>query len=219
MTGPSGDAPRRWDLDWQPLRGLGRPERDPPSLEASYAELPVRAVAFGIDVLLVWLIFQLMTQARSLLVLWFTRDDAAANDSALVLSGLGLLAAIALVTLLAVYFWRVFRASPGQMALGLFVLERGSGLRLRRRSALMRWLLLYGPLVALLSYTALVDALFRSRVLVDADPLLVASAAYFLPFAWYLVLGLSVVLERRRGRGLHDRLAGSVVVRREGPPA
>lgn len=215
----ASDAPGRWDLEWQPERHAGRPERDPPSLGAAYAELPLRALAFLVDLLLLYVLFQLMVQLRSLLALWLTREDQAGSDGVLAISaGLLLLGALGL-SLLAVYAWRVFRATPGQMLTGLFVVERASGLRLRRRSAMARWLLLYAPLVPLLGYTQLIDLLFRSRLLSDADPLLVASAAYLLPIVWYALLGLSVLMEGRRGRGLHDRLAGSVVVRRAGPPA
>jgi len=219
VSAATQDAPARWDLEWQPERHAGRPERTPPSLDAAYAEWPLRALAFVLDLVLIYVLFQLLGQARSLLVLWITREDQATNDGALVTSGALLLLAVLGLSLLAVWGWRVLRATPGQQLLGLFVVERGSGLRLRRRAAFVRWLLLYAPLAALLGYTQLIDVLFRSRLLEASDPLLVASLAFFLPVAWYLVLGLSVLAERRRGRGLHDRLAGSVVVRRAGPPA
>lgn len=219
MAQTGGDAPGRWDLEWQPERSAGRPERDPPSLDATYAEFPLRVLAFLLDLLLLYVLFQLLIQGRSLLALWITREDQAANDGVLVVTGALFLLAVLALSLLAAYGWRVFRASPGQQLLGLFVVERGSGLRLRRRSTFVRWLMLYVPLVPLLGYTQLIDVVFRSRLLVDADPLLVASLAYALAVAWYAVLGSSVLLERRRGRGLHDRLSGSVVVRRSGPSA
>ncbi|CAN5816068.1 hypothetical protein BH24CHL6_BH24CHL6_03400 [soil metagenome] len=219
MTGTKEDSAGRWDLEWEADRQAGRPERYPPSLDATYAEFPLRGVAFVLDVLLVSLLYQLMAQGRSLLALWFTRDSPAANDGALVISGALLVLAITGATLSAVYFWRVFRATPGQMVLGLFVVQRGRGLPLRRRAALVRWLLLYAPLAVFLAYTPLIDVVFRSGLASEGDPLLVATAAYFLPPIWYAVLGLSVLAEGRRGRGLHDRLAGSVVIRRAGPPA
>jgi uncharacterized RDD family membrane protein YckC len=213
------DAPRGWDLEWEPLRRAGAPDRLPPSAEAAYAEFPVRAIAFAVDVLLLWLIFQLLLQGRALVALWLTRDAPQQNDPTLVVSGLVVVAAIALISLGAVYFWRVFRATPGQMVLGLFVIRRGTGERVTRGAALLRWLALYAPFVLLISYTQLIDIIFRSDLLPDGDPLFIASLAYFVPIAWYVVLGLSVLVEGKRGRGLHDRLAGSVVVRRAGPPA
>lgn len=213
------DAPGGWDLEWEPLRRAGAPDRLPPSADAAYAEFPPRAIAFAVDVLLLWLIFQLLLQGRALVALWLTRDAPQQNDPTLAISGLVVVAAIALVSLGAIYFWRVFRATPGQMVLGLFVIRRGTGERLTRGGALLRWLALYAPFVLLISYTQLIDIVFRSDLLPDGDPLFVASLAYFLPVAWYVVLGLSVLLEGKRGRGLHDRLAGSVVVRRAGPPA
>jgi hypothetical protein len=219
MTGRQDDSAGRWDLEWEAARHSGRPERYPPSLDATYAESPLRGLAFLLDVLLVSVLYQLMAQGRSLLTLWFTRDSAEANDGVLVISGVVLVLAIVGVTLGAVYFWRVFRATPGQMVLGLFVVERGSGLPLRRRALFVRWLMLYAPLAMFLAYTPLIDIIFRSGLVLDGDPLLVASVAYFLPPIWYLVLGISVLAEGRRGRGLHDRLAGSVVIRRAGPAA
>lgn len=219
MTDRQDDSAGRWDLEWEAGRHSGRPERYPPSLDATYAEWPLRGLAFLLDVLLVGLLYQLLAQARSLLSLWFTRDNAQANDDVLVISGVLIVLASVGVTLIALYFWRVFRATPGQLVLRLFVVERGSGLPLRRRALFVRWLLLYAPLAIFFAYTPLIDILFRSGLLLDSDPLLVASLAYFLPPIWYLVLGLSVLAEGRRGRGLHDRLAGSVVIRRAGPPA
>jgi uncharacterized RDD family membrane protein YckC len=213
------DAPRGWDLEWEPLRRAGAPDRLPPSAEAAYAEFPVRAIAFAVDVLLLWLIFQLLLQGRALVALWLTRDAPQQNDPTLVVSGLVVIAAIALISLGTVYFWRVFRATPGQMVLGLFVIRRGTGEPITRAAALLRWLALYAPFVLLISYTQLIDIIFRSDLLPDGDPLFIASLAYFVPVAWYVVLGLSVLIEGKRGRGLHDRLAGSVVVRRAGPPA
>jgi len=216
------DAPRGWDLDWQPDERTGAPSRFPPAADAVYSEFPIRALAFALDVVLLWLVFQLLTQGRALIVFFFTRDAPDGNDPALVWSGLVATIAIALVTLVAIYFWRVFRATPGQLLLGLFVVQRATGLPLSRRGATLRWLVLYAPLAFALSYTVLIDVVFRSDLIRDmapgGDPLIVAAAAYFLPVLWYIVLGLSVLAERRRGRGLHDRLAGSVVVRRAGPP-
>lgn len=213
------DSPVGWDLEWEPLRRAGAPDRLPPSAGATYAEYPLRAIAFAIDALLLWLVFQLLLQGRALVALWLTRDAPQQNDQTLVVSGLVVVVTIALISLSALYFWRVFRATPGQMVLGLFVVHRGTGEQLTRGAALVRWLALYAPFVLLISYTQLIDIVFRSDLLPDGDPLLVASLAFFLPLAWYVVLGLSVLIEGKRGRGLHDRLSGSVVVRRAGPPA
>jgi len=219
MANTTDQEPGRWDLEWEPVRRAGRPSRFPPSRDAAYSEFPLRALAFALDVVLLTAIFQLVGQVRGLAALWITRDDPAANDGVLVVSGGLILLGLFLLTASAVYFWRVFRATPGQMLFGLFVVQRATGLVLTRGAALARWLVLYAPMAALVAYTSIIDLLFRSTLLQDADPLLVASLAVFLPIAWYIVLGLSVLADRRRGRGLHDRLAGSVVVRRAGPPA
>jgi uncharacterized RDD family membrane protein YckC len=44
------------------------------------------------------------------------------------------------------------------------------------------------------------------------------AAAFVLPLLWYALLAITM-LRHPRGQGWHDRFAGSVVVRRAGPPS
>jgi hypothetical protein len=98
------------------------------------------------------------------------------------------------------------------MLLGLFVLRRTTGDRQGTLAAIARWLMLYAPLTAVFSYP------WFASVFAAMDPLQLGSIALVAPMAWYVILAFSVLVDRR-GRGLHDRVASSVVVRRAGPPA
>jgi uncharacterized RDD family membrane protein YckC len=196
------------DLERQPQGWTGAPSRRPPNTGVSYAEFPLRAAAFVLDAVMATFFVQLMSQAVGLAVLWLSRDLERGYDDVGLILVFGSLA----LTATAIYFWRVFRATPGQMLLGLFVVRPTTGDRLGRVSATARWLLLYAPLTAVFSYSWL------SSVFDTMDPLQLGSITLFGPMAWYVILAFSVLVDRR-GRGLHDRLAGSVVVRRAGPPA
>jgi uncharacterized RDD family membrane protein YckC len=208
------DEPRGWQLDWEPVHRAGAPSRLPPTDDAVYAEAPVRIAAFAIDVLLALVLGQLASQTLAVAATWWSRQPGVAQDQAvLAASGSHVIASVAM-TLLFAYLWRVFRQTPGQMALRLHVLRRGTGERLSRAAALARWLVLYLPLALVMSYQTLSGALARIPATANLDQLHVVTVALVLPFAWWLLLGVSVLAERRRGRGLHDRLAGSVVVRR-----
>jgi uncharacterized RDD family membrane protein YckC len=219
MAQPGEAEPDRWDLDWEPVSGAGAPERWPPSVAATYAEFPLRAAAFALDAVIVTMLVQLVSQILGLSIVWLARDDAQAGAAATVLAGGGVFVAALLLTASSIYFWRIFRATPGQMLFGLFVVRRSTGERLPPRAAFVRWLLLYAPLALVVSYSSVVTFLLGADLLREADPLLVTSAALGAPLAWYVVLAASTLAERRRGRGVHDRISASVVVRRAGPPA
>jgi uncharacterized RDD family membrane protein YckC len=211
------DAPAGWDLDWEPTGRSGAPDRWPPLGDAIYAEFPLRATAFAIDVALITMLSQLLSQVMGLVLFWVQRGAQQAADAPVALAGSGVFLGALALSATSIYFWRVFRATPGQMLFGLFVVRRGRGSLLSRGAATVRWLALYAPVALMVSYNSLIQGvttLFR-----DVDPVLVAATALLLPLAWYLVLALSTLAEARRGRGLHDRLSGSVVVRRAGPPA
>ncbi len=208
------EEPRGWDLNWWPVDRAGAPSRLPPTDDAVYAEAPVRAFAFVIDAVLALLLGQLASQVLALLVAGWSRTAPITQETAVLAASLAHVVTCVLITLIVVYSWRTFRQSPGQMALRLYVLRRGSGQRLALRRAFVRWLVLYLPLAFVMSYQTFSSALSRIPATAQVDSFLTAGAALLLPVAWWLVLGLSVLAERRRGRGLHDRLAGSVVVRK-----
>jgi hypothetical protein len=108
-----------------------------------------------------------------------------------------------------VYFvlsWRLMRGSPGQRVLGLYVGETESGQALSWSSAALRWLVLtLGPLVALV-------------YVIPWPGWMVASLALgVLVLLWQVILLISVSSNARR-QGLHDRWAGSLVVRHAPAP-
>ena len=94
--------------------------------------------------------------------------------------------------------WSLLGATPGQRILGLRVLRFEGAHRLGVGQSLLRWLVMGAPF-GLLSAIVL--------------PLpLVAAALGVVIAIWYLIL-LGSTARGDRNRGLHDRAAGSVVVR------
>jgi uncharacterized RDD family membrane protein YckC len=209
-----------WAPDWAPTVRTGAPHRQPPIPGAVYAEFPLRAVAFAIDVLLINLLAGALSQALGMLeVLAPPPDLFTATSGTSALLAVAYLVGTLAITALALYFWRVFRATPGQMMLGLFVVQRATGNGLSIQAALLRWLLLYAPLALQLSGRWLSTLIVSDDPYNPVNPNFVIAATVLLPVLWYALLVLSVVADRRRGRGLHDLAAGSVVIRRAGAPS
>lgn len=99
----------------------------------------------------------------------------------------------------ALYFagsWRVMRATPGQLAFRLRVCAVKGG-RLTPSQALRRWLALGVPLIPVI---LLIPAVWLNNVAVG------------LGILWAIELAVTAANHRLR-RGLHDRYAGSLVVR------
>lgn len=216
-----------WDFESAPAHHALRPWQRPPMPGVIYAELPLRAIAYLVDLVLV--AFVVSVVAHPLVGI----AEAAViphlditNDMGLraVLIEVGPPAVVFLAALVAiVYCWTTFRASPGQMTLGLFTVTRIDGLALTRRQALLRSLLLYGPMVFLWDFAGIAVRLGQLATnfgtATDALPtILVYVLLEIGPLVWIALLTLSIARDRR-GRGWHDKLAGSVVVRREGPPS
>jgi uncharacterized RDD family membrane protein YckC len=95
--------------------------------------------------------------------------------------------------------WLTTGRTPGQQLIRARVVAASSGGRLRPGQALVRWLLLGAPV-------GLVTVIL-------GPPPLVSAVISGLLACWYLVLFATTALDRRK-RGLHDRLARSVVGRR-----
>src|SRR5205814_9364722 len=113
-------------------------------------------------------------------------------------------------------FWRVYTASPGQLLTGLQTVRMEDGHRLTRRAALIRWLFLFLPGLLLTASTDI--GIWYSYAIgsgTQSDQTTASGLALTLPVVWFAVLLVSALIERH-GRGLHDRLARSVVVRRVG---
>jgi hypothetical protein len=207
-----------WDLEFEPRRGALAPRGDAPARGVNLAELPVRGIAFLIDLVLIQLgsaivlqIFLLMT--RTLLA----AGAGGVTDTVLAAwTGYGLpVVVLAVMHALAyVFLWRVYRASPGQMTLGLFTLDVRRGNAISKRRALLRWTLLFLPALIMSSSDA-IGIVVQFGIASKLDQTAVSFMSVLLPFIWFVILTLSILINSQ-GRGLHDRMAKSIVVRREG---
>jgi uncharacterized RDD family membrane protein YckC len=122
-------------------------------------------------------------------------DRLALDDTRRTLEG------VVLIGLGAAYFvlpWRRWRATPGQALVGLRVVDVRTGAALPWSGALRRWVGLGGPLWA-------------GPLVAPLAPT-VSAAALLGAWLWFLVLLVGTV-RHRANRGLHDRVAGSMVVR------
>ncbi len=164
-------------------------------------------------------------------------DPATLPSVALYHVDLGAVALVELTTLLAIVVysivcWHRFRALPGQRVLSLQVGDAATGRTLSLRQSLLRSILLYGlagvagvilvlAFSALLGTVALVD-MSRTEPSVALDGwsrswgVLLLAAAMF-SVAWPVVLLIATANDRHK-QGLHDRLAGSLVVARVPEP-
>jgi uncharacterized RDD family membrane protein YckC len=161
-----------------------------------------RVAAYAIDAVVVAVIVFAVAAAAVVALgpaVRFSTEDALTTltidtGRAMVNALLGLLVA-------AVYFvlsWTRFGRTPGQRLLGIRVERAADGGRLTPIASVVRWLALVGA-------TGLVAGLLQP----------VAGAGTWLApliVGWSLVLLLTTIVSRN-GRGLHDGLAGSVVVR------
>ena len=113
-----------------------------------------------------------------------------------------ILNAALLAALSGVYFvisWSRFGWTPGQRLFRLAVLGASPAAAITPRRAALRWLLLGAPLGLASALTVSVPLLFLAVLVVS--------------FAWFVVLLVTTLLSRT-GQGLHDRLAGTTVIRR-----
>lgn len=180
--------------------GGGRTDRSEHSI--AYADAASRLVAYLIDGVLVGVaIFVVAFVMTRFLGPTLSTASGDGIPRASVDQGRALVNAVMATTLSGVYFvgcWVAFRKTIGQRLLGMVVQRETDGDRLRLSQALVRWFLLgawWGLLAVLL--------------------LSVPGAALILALAiavWDLVL-LGTTARDGRKRGLHDRLAGSVVHR------
>ncbi len=213
------DQQGSWDLEFEPWRGALAPRGEAPARGVNLAELPIRGISFLIDVLLIQqasaLVFQVFSFVTSHTIL--TAASGGVTDPVLAawiafglpLIGLGAIEAVAYV-----FLWRVYRASPGQMVLGLFTLDAARGSALSKRRAFVRWALLLLPALIMSSADA-IGYVGHFAIATKVDQAVFQGMAVLLPFMWFVILTITILLNGQ-GRGLHDRLATSIVVRREG---
>jgi len=217
------DEAGAWDLEAEPAGRTFAPAEVGPAPGVRYVELPIRAAAFALDAVLLILISDYV--ARAVYTLIFSGIVPASSAQgpgsqplylAVILAMLGLVAAQAVVM---TYLIRVFRATPGQMAFGLFTLSRRDGRALGSSAAFVRWLLLFAPLPVLAVGPVAVTVLRQFLAFGGQAPpdglAMISTVTQLAPVAWFVVLIASVLIDEC-GRGLHDRLSSSVVVRRDG---
>lgn len=227
LDDPRPAGPPAWDLDASPVGRALAPTAPPPADGVDWAEYPLRAGALLIDLAAASVVTDLLGRAMSWM--WnefvqpvFTDPYITGDNGEKIGQALLLLLPIILVWVMvgaaAVYLWHVYRATPGQMALGLFTVDT-VGRALRPGPAAIRFVALgFGWMIA-----AAASALVQVVALFGGDMAgswqeIVYAGALVLPVAWYLLLSLTM-LRDPRGRGWQDRAAGSVVVRRSGPPS
>lgn len=224
---PRSDEPAAWDLDASPVGRALMPVAPPPAEGVDWAELPLRAGALLIDLAIISVISDLITRSinwvwQMLVIPTMTTAYEPVADRDKLWQALVLILPTVLLWVAigaaAVYLWRVYRATPGQMALGLFTVDT-EGRALERGPSAVRFLVLAIPWML----TGATNVLFQlmqwfsdEATQVWREPLYALFAV--LPLVWFGVLSVTM-LRDPRGRGWQDRLAGSVVVRRSGPPS
>ena len=172
-----------------------------PGVRASFVR---RLVAFLLDgvVLLVagFALLTLTTVAIGPTVV--LEPESAASPVSDVRAWRVILNAALLAALSGVYFvisWSRFGWTPGQRLFRLAVRGASPAAVISPRRAVLRWSLLGAPLGVASALTVSVPLLFLAVLVVS--------------FAWFSVLVVTTLLSHT-GRGLHDRLAGSTVIRR-----
>jgi hypothetical protein len=222
-TGGDDDAGAPpWDLSFEPWRRSLAPRDDPPAEGVSFAEVPVRAVAYAIDIVVVQFVADLFLRFTNFLAQHTVAAGTSPDPYRIAILGvlIPLLVVVFAQAAVVTYLWEVYRASPGQMALGVFTLRAKDGRAIGGGGALARWMCLFLPVIVFV-YAPQIAFILQYAVFggdPSFDTAIAQAAAMILPMLWFLILIVSVLLDGR-GRGLHDRLAGSVVVRREGSPS
>lgn len=166
------------------------------------ASLRRRIVAFAIDVIVVSALVFLFAIALAAVTGPAVRLDLAAPDPAgrvVVAFGPLLVRTLMAVAVSALYFagsWSAARATPAQRLLGLEVASSSTGTEPSPTAALIRWIVLFPP--------------FGLVAVILADVRGAGTVLALLGLGWALTLLIST-LRNPRGRGLHDRVAGTEV--------
>ena len=216
LAEPSHHSDPDWFLDAEEPWSLV-PRADPPENGVAYADLPRRAVAFALDLVMVQVITTMFLEAAAFVTGSTLLTSSGVTDRVLgAWLGFGvptlILAVIEAVAF--VYFWRVYRASPGQLMLGLFTVRNADGDRISKRRGLLRWLFTFLP-AYIIAASSNLGVVWGFAVGQQSDQQGATGFAVSLPLVWFVVVFMTMLINSR-GRGIHDRFAGSVVVRREG---
>ena len=208
-----------WDLDAEPWPDALTPSEEGPAPGVVYAELPLRAIAFLVDVAVAQLIVTVLIQGASWALAFVSSaalsEPGPTNPQFLVFLGCLLIGAIC-HAILATYATTTYRASPAQLFLGLFTFRRDGG-RLGVSVSLLRWILTILPALVLIN-SGLIQNLVQFGLGVDVTSTAdtnIRSLLVLGPLLWGVVLAVTC-LRNPRGQGLHDQASHAVVVRRAG---
>lgn len=204
-----------WELDLDIEGATLAPREDWPTPGVASVELPRRAIAFVLDVLFVQMTATMLLQVTAFIAgLTVLQSLPGGVKDQVVQSWLGFGVPTVIVGILFaavhVYFWRVWRQSPGQHVLGIYTVRAADGARLSKRRAFVRWVLLLMP-AWLIAGSSNFGVWYSFGIVKGADQTITTGLAITLPVVWWTVV-LVTALVSRNGRGLHDRLSGAVVV-------
>ena len=167
-----------------------------PAEGVAYADLGIRIGAWVIDAVIYAIAFGIF---------------AGVILSALALTGsfIGFVIGLVLLVVLSsafsaiyfVYTWTTMRASPGQKVLGLETVNAADGKTLTQPQAIRRWMVLFGPLVALSALQWLLVGSFLAPL---------AGLANLV----YLIYLIYTTNQDPKRQGFHDHYAATVVVKR-----
>ena len=168
-----------------------------------YADVPNRAVAYIIDLIILAIINFIVQAILGAVTGPTTTFNPAATDPSqmfTVNTGAVLISTIVSTIISGAYFvwtWTSMRASPGQRILGMQVGNESDGATLTLNQAVIRWVLLGAPF-----------GIAQALAGVSGLAVLIGIAA----LVWFIVL-LVTTAQSPTKQGLHDRYAHSVVVK------
>jgi len=217
---PIGESGRHADPDWflddeEPYSLV--PRADLPAAGVEYADLPRRAIAFAVDLVIIQVITTMFLELGAFVTGSTLLTSSGVTDRVLgAWLGFGVPTTIVAVVEASVfvYFWRVYRASPGQLVMGLFTVRNADGDRISKRRGVLRWLLTFLP-AFIIAASSNLGVVWAFALGAQSDQQGATGFALSLPLIWFVLVFITMLINPR-GRGLNDRLAGSVVVRREG---
>ena len=168
-----------------------------------YADVPNRTIAYIIDAIILGIVNLVVGGVLSGIGLnAFTINSNPTNISNLLSYNpvVGLIQAVIFAAISGVYFiytWTTMRGSPGQKVLGMQVGNATDGQTLTMEQALKRWVALGAPF-----------GVAQALNPVPGLGILIGLAA----FVWFIAL-LVTTAQSPTKQGLHDRYAGTVVVK------
>lgn len=181
-----------------------------PSTSSLYfADVPNRAIALLIDIVLLTLVAFVGAAVVSLVAgpaVEFQTSAETLGDAVELNRGIATLDAFVNLVLSACYFslsWVRLRASPGQLLIGIRLTDDGHRAGVTARQAILRWIALAAPLAVA---SLLAVALSLNGVVVFGIPLA----------AWYGALLVTTARSPTK-QGLHDRLAQTIVAKKATP--